>query len=110
MPFKRLNEFAQEDAKLAISLINMLIKQQQEFIINIENHLKNNAFTEATHTAHGFKGACLNLGLEELAQLCLNIENATKEENTEESKQILNKFNKTFAKMRPQLEELKNSL
>lgn len=99
-----LESLAKEDRELVTNLVALFENQAPEFCTELGTLLRQQAAEETKKSAHTFKGVCLNLGLNDLAQLCKSLEDAALSRQFEESFTLLARLesetNKTLSAMR----------
>ncbi|MDD9912714.1 MAG: Hpt domain-containing protein [Alphaproteobacteria bacterium] len=74
MDFSRLEILAQDDKDLVTTLVGIFMEQGPEFITEIERLLGEKDGEALKKEAHSLKGVCLNLGLDDLAAICKEVE------------------------------------
>ncbi len=64
-------------------IFNLYFEQYPSLYQNIIDNFSQDNFVELSKAAHALKGASLNIGAKKIANICQDIENMVKENNTE---------------------------
>ena len=88
------------DKELLDELLNMFIADYPKKIEEIEKAIKNKNFEMLREIAHSLKGASGNLGLTEIYELCLKLENMGKEKDLSNAEDVLDRLKEELSKLR----------
>jgi HPt (histidine-containing phosphotransfer) domain-containing protein len=78
------------DQDFLIELIDLFLNQARELMVSINNAQKINDLTTINKDAHKLKGSCLNLGANQMGEICHKLETNAKENNTEIVNELIN--------------------
>jgi HPt (histidine-containing phosphotransfer) domain-containing protein len=101
-----LESLAEEDQNLVSGLVDLFAAQAPEFCDEIKALLEQRRAEEAKRTAHTFKGVCLNLGLNELAELCKRLEDTALAGQFEDSLTLLQRLKRQLQETVPAMRTL----
>ena len=88
-PTQLLEEIGKEDRGVMLSLIEMYKEQTPESILLIEKFITQEEGQSLKEAAHTLKGTCLNLGFEQIAHICLEIEQSASHRNFKNAHNLL---------------------
>ena len=108
--FSRLQELADDDPALATMLIDMLLAQTPDFFVEMEGAVATQDPAVARSSAHTMKGVCLNLGLDELAALCKQMEEPGLSGDFTTYQRLLGEIKNTYTAQVSELESFKQTL
>ncbi|MFN8575228.1 MAG: Hpt domain-containing protein [Candidatus Sericytochromatia bacterium] len=85
-------------------LIEMFLQQSETIMDEIKTHSSSKDALSLSKSAHKLKGSCLNLGAQEMSNLCQNIEYQGKENNLEgideKISKLVNVYNETATELK----------
>ena len=106
----RLQDLAADDASLVTLLLEMFSDQSVEFVEELKAALSARNPQDSKTIAHTFKGVCLNLGLDDIAKLCKEIEDTALSQNFDTAQTTFANLQEEVEQTLPLLEDFKASL
>lgn len=104
--FERLQEIGETNSDLLQKLKAMFLEQAPDHLAHIENCISHNFDEETKRAAHTFKGVCLNLGADDMAETCKQIEDAGENGNFDQAQNLLEQLKTQYAEAEKFLETL----
>ena len=77
-------------------LIHTFINDSRERVAGLRHAIESRDTTAVAHTAHSFKGSCINIGAPQLGELCRQVEAAGKAEDLAETPALLQAIESEF--------------
>lgn len=87
-------------------LVETYLNDSRERIETLSVALKNKDADTVTKAAHSFKGSCINIGAPRLGALCLELEQAGREERLDDAPPILAAVEEEFVQVANAFHEL----
>lgn len=93
----RLHEATLDDAEFMSELVEMFLADAADQLKVLENAVDREDLPSARRTAHRLRGACRNVGVDQLAELCEAIERREEPEASVDLYPVLREFEKAAA-------------
>lgn len=81
--FEKLEEIKSQDAEFVKVLISMFMEQGPELYEDVKKACSSTESEKVIAASHSLKGVCMNLGFDDLADVCKSIEEQTRDGDLE---------------------------
>ncbi len=98
------------DRHLVLQLLTDFIDKQQPLLTQVTENIKNGDLTVAKEIIHGMKGTSGNLCLQDIYPLCISLEQAFFDGETQISLDLLQQLSQAFSQLRDFVEKFKSIL
>lgn len=106
----RLDEIGLGDPEFTIELIDMMLVDGLKRVEDMRRALAENRVSDVGKTAHSLKGACLNIGARDLANLCAAIDETVRKLNGSLDQSTVEQVALEFRAVSEELVQIKSEL
>lgn len=104
---QRLEELASADPALVGTLIDMFFEQAPSLAADIQSQVDANDADACCKAAHTLKGVCLNMGFNDMAELCKGMESKAKNGDLDTVRTLLKDYALALQAFVPVLKDYK---